>query len=234
LCTILSHLRRQRYVALKVCAADADSEHELKIFNHLPHDESRNVLQLLDSFSLQGPNGLHTILVHDVLGQPTTAMRSAQGGRVLSRQLAQGLAALHSNDIVHGGRSSSRFCHAHRRLMKWLDLHYGNVGVALPTLNDHYIGDILDYFGIPECIVVFPQQQPLRPEALPPYLLAPISIIDYLTKKDPTFHKAPLRAEILDLGNGQFSKPVIVISMDMIKKMQPFSSERRPVLLLPR
>jgi len=99
--------------------------------------------------------------------------------------------------------------------MKWLDLHYGNVGVALPTLNDHYIGDILDYFGIPECIIVFPQQHPLRPEALPPYLLSPVSIIDYLTKKDPTFHKAPLRAEILDLGNGQFSKSGIMISVDM-------------------
>jgi serine/threonine-protein kinase SRPK3 len=103
---ISSHLRRQRYVALKVCAADADSQHELNIFSHLFHDDSRNVLRLLDSFSLQGPNGLHTILVHDVLGQPTTVMRSPalSGHRVLCHQLAQGLAALHRHDIVHGGK----------------------------------------------------------------------------------------------------------------------------------
>ena len=103
---ISSHLLRKRYVALKVCAADADSQHELNIFSHLPHDDSRNVLRLLDSFSLQGPNGLHAILVHDVLGQPTTVMRSpAQSGhRVLCYQLAQGLSSLHRHGIVHGGK----------------------------------------------------------------------------------------------------------------------------------
>ena len=101
---VSSHLRRQRYVALKVCAADADSQHELKIFNHLPHD-ALNVVRLFDSFSLQGPNGLHTILVHDVLGQPTTLMRSPtrSGHRVLCQQLAQGVATLHRHGIVHGG-----------------------------------------------------------------------------------------------------------------------------------
>ena len=85
---VSSHLRRQRYVALKVCAADADSQHELKIFNRLPHDAS-NVVRLLDSFSLQGPNGFHTILVQNVLGQPTTLMRSPtrSGHRVLCQQL---------------------------------------------------------------------------------------------------------------------------------------------------
>ena len=105
MCDVSSHLRRQRYVALKVCAADADSQHELEIFNHLPHNASQNVVRLLDSFSLQGPNGFHTILVHDVLGQPTTLMRSPARSayRVLCQQLAQGVATLHRHGIVHGG-----------------------------------------------------------------------------------------------------------------------------------
>jgi serine/threonine-protein kinase SRPK3 len=94
--------------------------------------------------------------------------------------------------------------------MKWVDLHSGNVGVALPTLNDHPIKGILGYFGNPECTIILPQQHPSRPQALPAYLVPPISITEYLTHRDPTFHEAPLRAQILDLGNGQYSNPVII------------------------
>ena len=97
------YLRRQQYVALKICIADANSQNDLKIFSQLP--ESRNVLQLLDSFSIQGPNGLHTVLVHDVLGSPTTLMRSPtrSGHRGLCLQIAQGLADLHRHGMVHDG-----------------------------------------------------------------------------------------------------------------------------------
>ncbi len=99
--------------------------------------------------------------------------------------------------------------------MKWLDLHFGNVGVALPTLNDHPIGDILDYFGNPECTIVLPQRHPSHPQALPAYLVPPISIMEYLTRKDPTLHEAPLRAEIMDLGNGQYCNRMTIISVGM-------------------
>jgi len=66
--------------------------------------------------------------------------------------------------------------------------------------------DILDYFGNPGCTIVLPQWQPSHPQALPAYLVPPISIVEYLTHKDPTLHETPLRAEILDLGNGQYCK----------------------------
>jgi len=91
---------------LTVYIADVNSQTELKIFSQLPLYESRNVLQLLDNFSVRGPNGLHTILVHDVLGRPTTVMRSParSGHKVLCRHIAQGLAALHSHGVVHGGK----------------------------------------------------------------------------------------------------------------------------------
>jgi len=87
--------------------------------------------------------------------------------------------------------------------MEWLDLHLGNIGVTLPTLNNHPIRDILHYFGNPECIIVLPEEQPSDPQALPPYLVPPISIAEYLTDKDHTLHEASLRGVIMDLGNGQ-------------------------------
>ena len=99
--------------------------------------------------------------------------------------------------------------------MRWLDLHFGNVGMALPTLNDYPMGDILDYFGTPECTIVLPLRQPSRPQALPPYIVRPISIMEYLTHKDPTLHEAPLRAEIMDLGNGQCCSRVTIISVQV-------------------
>lgn len=87
--------------------------------------------------------------------------------------------------------------------MESLDLHLGNVGVALPTLNKHPIKNILHYFGNPECIIVLPEEQPSDPEALPAYLVPPISIAEYLTNKDPTLDESSPRGVIMDLGNGQ-------------------------------
>jgi len=88
--------------------------------------------------------------------------------------------------------------------MDYLDLHLGNIGVALPTLSDHPMKSILSYFGHPECTIVLPEKQTSHPQALPAYLVPSISIAEYLTHKDPALHEAPLRAQIMDLGNGQY------------------------------
>lgn len=81
----------------------------------------------------------------------------------------------------------------------------GNVGVALPTLNEHRTEDILGYFGNPECTIVLPLKQLSHPQVFPAYLVPPISIAEYLTHKDPAlFEGSSLRAEIMDLGSGQY------------------------------
>lgn len=82
------------------------------------------------------------------------------------------------------------------------DLHLGNVGTALSTLNDHPPGEILHHFAGLECTVVLPTVHPQHPQALPPYLVPSISVSEYLAKKDSVFRETPLRAEIIDLGNG--------------------------------
>lgn len=100
--------------------------------------------------------------------------------------------------------------------MKWLDLHVRNIGVALPTLDNHSIDKILSYFGNPECLMVLPREQPSHPQSLPAYLVPPISVLEYLTHEDPTLHEAPLRVEIMDLGNGQYSNCMSVTSIRLI------------------
>jgi len=44
---------------------------------------------------------------------------------------------------------------------------------------------------------------PAHPEALPPYLVPPISVVNYLIDNDKNLFDGPLHAEIMDLGNGQ-------------------------------
>jgi len=111
----------QHYVALKICTADADPEHELNIFRRFSQHESKapapNVLQLRDNFALQGPNGVHTVLVNDVLGSLLSVVRSTSGhkhARTLCHQITCGLAALHRHGIVHGGKC----CHQFRVLIR--------------------------------------------------------------------------------------------------------------------
>ena len=70
-------------------------------------------------------------------------------------------------------------------------------------MNDLSIRDVFDDVGSPECTIILPREWPSLPQALPPYLVPPISITEYLTRRDPTLHETRLRAEILDLGNGQ-------------------------------
>ncbi|KIY62911.1 kinase-like protein [Cylindrobasidium torrendii FP15055 ss-10] len=187
----LARSRSEQFVALKICSADSDPTHEIDIFERLARHPPvpENVVKLLDHFTLQGPNGTHTVLVHDVLGSLSDAIDTFRPGRKhvrkLCRDITMGLAALHEQGIVHG------------------DLHSGNVGIALPTLNNHSLANLLDHYNQPDATVVLPTKDPENPGALPHYLVSPISVIDYLAEKekDPPFFDMPLQAQIMDLGN---------------------------------
>ncbi|KIY62910.1 kinase-like protein, partial [Cylindrobasidium torrendii FP15055 ss-10] len=188
----LAQSRTEQFVALKICSAESDSTHEIGIFERLACNSPvpENVVKLLDHFTLRGPNGTHTVLVHDVLGNFSDVVDSAirpgrKHVRKLCRDITMGLAALHERGIVHG------------------DLHAGNIGIALPTLNNHSYRRVLEYFHQPEATLVLPTTVPENPGALPRYLVSPISVIDYLAakEKDPPLFDRPLQARIMDLGN---------------------------------
>lgn len=155
---------------------------------------------------MKGPNGVHTVLVYDVLGNPFGFIH--QAGRckyikLICHQVAYGLATLHRQGIVHGGKYYFHVYDGGGVLTRLIiDVHSGNVGIVLPTLNQHSPDDILKYFGRPQCDIIVPSMELESLQALPPYLVHPISISDYLLDKDTNFMEGSLQAEILDLGSG--------------------------------
>lgn len=110
--------RLQRFVALKILKADA-SKHsrELLVLLHLSksdpgHPGRDHVVQLLDHFEHEGPNGLHLCLVLPVMLSDGEAMtvrkrpRDANYIREVSRQILLGLDFLHDRGLIHGGMYS--------------------------------------------------------------------------------------------------------------------------------
>ena len=130
-------------------------------------------------------SGVHTVLVLNVLGNLWGVVRLSKGpGHNLVRKLCHditfGLAALHRQRIVHGGmyqlarrypltirvRSPRRKC---RDLLAQFEQ---------PPPPE----DILDHFGNPQCTIVLPTRHSAHPGAIPPYLVPPISVVDYLNR----------------------------------------------------
>ena len=108
--------RLQRHVVLKILKANSskDSE-ELNIFLHLSnpsfeHPGSKHVLELLDHFEHDGPNGIHLCLVLPVMmsdGESMTVRdipRQSSYVRAISQQILLGLDFLHGIGVIHGGK----------------------------------------------------------------------------------------------------------------------------------
>ncbi|KAI9749026.1 MAG: aconitate hydratase [Chaenotheca gracillima] len=105
--------RLQRHVALKILKADASRESKelailLYLSNQLPeHPGKKHVLNLLDHFQHEGPNGTHLCLVSPVMisdGQMMTIReqpRQATYVRAVSTQVLLGLDFLHHASIIH-------------------------------------------------------------------------------------------------------------------------------------
>jgi serine/threonine protein kinase len=107
------------YASLKILSADASecsSGTELDVLRRLATGSGtgkRFVLQFLDSFIHQGPNGTHLCVVTEVSGPSLSTYLEGvcsfgelppESARALIPRLAQGVEYLHSCNIVHGGR----------------------------------------------------------------------------------------------------------------------------------
>jgi len=75
------------------------------------HPGNEFILEMLDEFKIQGPNGTHTCIISEPLGPSvSTVLEYTDGWQLLSdisrrlaAQVAVGVAYLHECGIVHGG-----------------------------------------------------------------------------------------------------------------------------------
>lgn len=113
--------KRPRYVAIKVIIAEGSTKDCLELHvNRLielgPDRDSmaENFCLPFDQFEINGPNGLHYVLVYPVLGPRVSSLINMghleDPGKILRSiclQMTQAMAALHVHGICHGGTSFS-------------------------------------------------------------------------------------------------------------------------------
>ncbi|KAK1832029.1 kinase-like domain-containing protein [Podospora conica] len=117
-------LKQSRYVALKIMVSEiSESTRELQILRHIakatPAKGAQHVVQLLDEFKHQGPNGIHVCLVFEPMGPSVNSMVEElpqfnprmygmkvryppRMAKEILRQSLQALAFLHENGVAHG------------------------------------------------------------------------------------------------------------------------------------
>lgn len=107
-----------RYVSLKVLVASESLQNtEANILRQLQsvdtlHPGQRFIPHLLDTFSVEGPNGCHACLVQEAARCNVAASKEdsinfmfpTETARSIAAQLIIGVAYLHSQGICHGGR----------------------------------------------------------------------------------------------------------------------------------
>lgn len=103
------------FYAIKVLCSDVGDmaeNHEATVLRHLGQlgtSGHPNIVTLVDSFTVSGPNGNHRCLVFPFLGpklgshQVNGAMTPSQRHQVC-RQLASAVAYLHAHGVCHGGK----------------------------------------------------------------------------------------------------------------------------------
>ncbi|KAG6101755.1 hypothetical protein E4U30_001095 [Claviceps sp. LM220 group G6] len=172
-------LVEERYVAVKVGLGSDNPlpDREAEILSQIretgpgKHGYER-VIELLDVFVVEGPNGFHQCLVTEVVSplNDLDTRRHCSGSYDVVRQIVEGFAFLHGEGIVHG------------------DPHTGNFGIALPQLEQFEEDDIVESFGTPEIVPVIPWDPKFPMNSLPPYLVPSVPIGYFFRKEEGISH----------------------------------------------
>ncbi|KAF8488915.1 kinase-like domain-containing protein [Gautieria morchelliformis] len=138
-----------RFAALKVLAADFSKVSEVAIHRRLKQrqlndggsDGQEFLVEYLDDFKVEGPNGTHQCIVTEVLGPSLGAdIEEIYGpeerypieiAKNVVAQIMRGVAYLHSCGVVHG------------------DLHVGNILFRIPGIEQMSCQDLQKYLGEP-------------------------------------------------------------------------------------
>ncbi|PVH99850.1 kinase-like protein [Periconia macrospinosa] len=180
-------------VSLKVLVSSESSsqDRELAVFSHLQlaaddqHPGRKHVMQLLDSFSIDGPNGTHRCIVSEVLGPTVHSVAEGVPGhrldgdqaRQVCHQLLRAVDYIHSCGIAHG------------------DIHTGNILFRCPEIKHMSPEEIATVFppsigkierkdgsdvtvGFPECLPVY-QVMPIYYNPKKVQLMNEIQLVDF-------------------------------------------------------
>ncbi|KAL1731334.1 kinase-like protein [Schizophyllum commune] len=142
-----------------------------------------HVLTLLDKFEHRGPNGVHSVIVTDVVAPLLSfhiSRRLPRWRKVAAYGLAKAMAQLHAAGVVHG------------------DLHLGNVGVAMPQLAEQDPSDVMQDLDAYELTVVLPVDPANQTPSLPPYVVKPCDLATY---HDKIAGEAEPQTKLFDFGN---------------------------------
>ncbi|KAG8156984.1 hypothetical protein KVR01_013206 [Diaporthe batatas] len=181
----------RQFFAVKVGQgkADADLSTEARILQHIRQSTGRgreHIIHLYDLFTIKGPNGYHECFATEVV-VPLSSINMEFSKKFtpnrLNRQIALGFDHLHSQKIAHG------------------DPHYGNVGIAVPQINQFNGFDLMDHIGGElEMSPVIPVNASYPMETVPAYMVGSVSIFDFLRAQNafPTYDQQDIR--ILDFG----------------------------------
>ncbi|OJJ42593.1 hypothetical protein ASPZODRAFT_170077 [Penicilliopsis zonata CBS 506.65] len=148
-----------RYVSLKILSADIPPDcKELRILQEITestvnHKGREFVLQLLDHFTICGPNGHHLCIVAPVAGdrlarKPGLPYNSLEWPRMIGLQVAEALGYLHILGIAHGGGSISYPMREYG--LTWdADCYTSNILSQLLPFDDWTEGELYDVLGPP-------------------------------------------------------------------------------------
>ncbi|KAF2813400.1 kinase-like protein, partial [Mytilinidion resinicola] len=138
-------LGEQRYVAVKIPRADS-SNREILILTYLQSVANHlNIANLLDTFTIAGPNGTHNCLVSEA-GGPNLRAISKSGKplpisfvRPAAQQLAECVASLRSAGICHGDLTYSNVLFDIKDLQQWSEVetyqHLGTPEAAVSAIS---------------------------------------------------------------------------------------------------
>ncbi|KAI0855953.1 kinase-like domain-containing protein [Xylaria cubensis] len=183
----------QRYVAVKIFVSETRSSHEteiLRLIASLASDTRigrEHIVQFLDRFSTDGPNGRHQCLVLELLGPSVPEIIDsyyrderlpAQVAKSIAHQVLVGVDFLAQLKIGHG------------------DIHARNIALTMPKVDSLNEQEFVDTLGQPE-IGLVQRTDGHAPEIhVPPYVVRPTT---FKAKEVFKSLQAPV-VKIIDFG----------------------------------
>ncbi|KAF8870261.1 kinase-like protein [Gymnopilus junonius] len=182
------------FVAVKITMAEVGQSLEAAMLEAASRQVQSNSeqrpgsLALLDHFTLEGPNGSHSVLMTDIVVPIFTLQTRCPGPwrRATTHGLVQAIADLHAAGIVESPPTNPRS-----------NLHVGNLGFAFPQLSDQDPEVVMQELSPYELTIVLPTTAVHQTASLPSYVVMPCNITAYylkLASSDPPLTK------VLDFG----------------------------------